>query len=1644
MTDNNDIFMQNGKGEDRKSAEEMDVLRQKMLAYEYLCHLEEAKKWMEACLRESLPPTTELEENLRNGIYLAKLGHFIAPDILPLNKIYDSEQRRYKIVGLQFRHTDNINHFLRCLKCMQLPLIFQPETTDIYDKKNMPRVIYCIHALSTHLFKLGRAPQIQDLYGKINFTDEEIDTVSKELRKYGIQMPAFQKIGGLLTNNIATDTATLHAAVIAVNQAVVKKDNIMILQTLQCKAAQLNNIVPAYIEKYTKTLSEAKAKKVEAALNRSLNDSYEPDAYDELLTQVEIQGHINYVNAYCALKTIISSAYCEDNKLIPALMAQTLSLKNIIPENAEMYNGELWQLFENVEWHDIASKNIHYWQKLLQNSIDRVNEIALQHHERKETVERLNMVLLQDSDEEKFYEILRSPCLGISHQIDEFAVPLYHQEMKEDRLESEDNITYNDIVVSVTVLTTIASISKAVDTGNPDLVYEKLSSAEARIFELDEENKAKYTCALTNVRHEKQLNGLKCTLLTYSDIQICVDSVNAQCIKNSEVIEVLQRLNRAVIENDYDSLTEAFETICMKLDIHMSSYDMSLYLKLFKERLIEKQFDGSELWLDDVETIAEMVKSESMKVEDMITFLSDINEAVKRDNMLDVIDCLQIVGCTLNEACHEECYQALRQLQKRKREIYSSPYVLYITDNGNEAYIDVEKNVYTWDRPTDIMESYYITREDVKEIIKSIDVASKKRQKWHENRILEEIITRFQACIRGYLLRKKIHEIRSQFKKNLKKVVMIQAWWRGVMQRKRYLKFLERKWQDATLHEHKSLNAKTMNSYDILSLYKNKQDIRRIIKIQALWRGRISRKAFHSLLYSEKPSFAVVRHFSTVLGFNAEDYDKDLELQKLKLDVVQGIKHNQNLSQQLDSMYVKIGLLIQNRIALQDVVAHSKNLDTLAKEKNTTEDQVITNDNIMTKAHKGLRSLTKESRKILEGYQHLFYALQTNPQYLSKLLHLPPQGKTNKLFLKNVILTLFNFGSNTREDYLLLKLFGSALREEIRCNCDKPSDVLTGKPLVREMVVSYAKQLSGQGLLKQVVGPLIEKVLGDKTLYLETNPSDIYKLWRNQLEMESGQIQDMPQTVSRESALCFPHVVKVLNKTINDLKNISLEFLNKITESRDWIPYGMLYMAKVLYDSLTEKFPHAPEKDILKAVGNLIYYHFINAAIVAPDTFDIVSLPVDKSLSSNQRRNLATIAKILQFASTKKGFGDESPHLGCLNQFIIECHEQFKSFFRYCCQVEDLEEHFNIHEYTEATLIQKPEICISLQELCDIHNLVLNYQDEIAPDQSDTLHDLLEDLGPAPSVASLLGISQSTYETNFPRYCKTEVCLVLTNKYQIPRHDDANLSNLFIQAKELLVSVLPFLKRQTLVESLETTCSPMYVKLYDHEHSMAMPTLHVIRESSSINDCKLQLRSYLHKLELEGWVNRADGYQTIVTAIAKDICNKKKYRVMRDKELQTLRATKERLEEKTKYYEEQVKFYNQYIQRCLENLHTGKGSRRAYQALQKDTHGKLRSKMTLKYSAWKLQEKGVLVEVDGLTQTELRNVIFEISPTEHSGLFAVNCRFMGLEMEKLDINIQELLQLQYEGASIMNMFGRAKVNVNLLLHLLNRKFYGKT
>jgi hypothetical protein len=47
---------------------------------------------------------------------------------------------------------------------------------------------------------------------------------------------------------------------------------------------------------------------------------------------------------------------------------------------------------------------------------------------------------------------------------------------------------------------------------------------------------------------------------------------------------------------------------------------------------------------------------------------------------------------------------------------------------------------------------------------------------------------------------------------------------------------------------------------------------------------------------------------------------------------------------------------------------------------------------------------------------------------------------------------------------------------------------------------------------------------------------------------------------------------------------------------------------QVLFNALATKFPEAQEKEILKVIGNLVYYKLINPAIIAPDRWQKIRL----------------------------------------------------------------------------------------------------------------------------------------------------------------------------------------------------------------------------------------------------------------------------------------------------------------------------------------------------------------------------------------------------------------------------------------------------
>uniref|UniRef100_A0A7M4E846 IQ motif containing GTPase activating protein 1 n=1 Tax=Crocodylus porosus TaxID=8502 RepID=A0A7M4E846_CROPO len=931
----------------------------------------------------------------------------------------------------------------------------------------------------------------------------------------------------------------------------------------------------------------------------------------------------------------------------------------------------------------------------------------------------------------------------------------------------------------------------------------------------------------------------------------------------------------------------------------------------------------------------------------------------------------------------------------------------------------------------------------IQSTISGVTAAYNREQLWLAN---ESLITKLQACCRGYLVRQEFNARLSFLKKQVPAITCIQSQWRGYKQRKAYQDRL------GYLQAHKDQVVKIQSMtrmYQARKRYRNrlqyfKDHINDVIKIQAFIRANKARDDYKTLISAENPPMVVLRKFVHLLDQSDQDFQEELDLMKLREEVVTLIRSNQQLENDLNLMDIKIGLLVKNKITLQDVVSHSKKLTK--KNKEQLSDMMMLN-----KQKGGLKALSKEKREKLEAYQHLFYLLQTNPTYLAKLIFQMPQNKSTK-FMDSVIFTLYNYASNQREEYLLLRLFQTALKEEIKSKVDQIHEIVTGNPTVIKMVVSFNRGARGQNALRQILAPVVKEIMDDKSLNIKTDPVDIYKSWVNQMESQTGEASKLPYDVTPEQALSHEEVRTRLDTSIRNMRTVTDKFLAAIVSSVDKIPYGMRFIAKVLKDSLHEKFPDAGEDELLKIVGNLLYYRYMNPAIVAPDAFDIIDLSAGGQLTTDQRRNLGSIAKMLQHAASNKMFMGDNAHLSIINEYLSQSHQKFRRFFQAACEVPELQDKFNIDEYSDLVTLTKPVIYISIGEIINTHTLLLDHQDAIAPEHNDPIHELLDDLGEVPTIESLIGEGTgSINDPNKEMLAKTEVSLTLTNKFDVPGGENAEMDARTILTKRLIVDVIRFQPGETLTEIIETSATSEQ----EAEHQRAMQRRAIrdaktpdkmkksisVKEDSnlSLQEKKEKIKTGLKKLTELGIADPMNKYQELINDIAKDIRNQRRYRQRRKAELVKLQQTYSALNSKATFYEEQVDYYKSYIKTCLDNLASkGKVSKKP-----REMKGKNSKKISLKYTAARLHEKGVLLEIEDLQANQFKNVIFEINPTEEVGDFEVKAKFMGVQMETFMLHYQDLLQLQYEGVAVMKLFNRAKVNVNLLIFLLNKKFYGK-
>uniref|UniRef100_A0A8C1K2J3 IQ motif containing GTPase activating protein 1 n=1 Tax=Cyprinus carpio TaxID=7962 RepID=A0A8C1K2J3_CYPCA len=1583
---------------ERLTAEEMDERRQQNMAYEYLCHLEEAKRWIEACLNEDLPPTTELEEGLRNGVYLAKLGNFFAPNVVSLKKIYDREQTRYKATGLHFRHTDNTIQWLNAMTDKGLPKIFYPETTDIYDRKNMPRCIYCIHALSLYLFKLGLAPQITDLYGKVAFTEEEINNMKIELEKYNIQMPAFSKIGGILANELSVDEAALHAAVIAINDAIDHGVPEGTLAAMRNPNAMLLQLDESAAQHYQDTLFQAKTEKVANSRKRiGENAEAERDAYDELLTHAEIQGNINKVNLTKALNSAEQALLSGDeDKLFNTLRSPALGLQSVQAQNKGWY---LKQLLADREQKEPNAPGEPLMKEELQSGVDAANAQAANYQKLLRAMERINAAIRKGVAEETVNELMNTDAQ--LPQVYPSAADLYQRELASLQQQSaEGSLSHPELLVAVEMLSSVVLINEALDVGDKAAVWKQLSSTLTGLSNVEDEFAQRYIDELIRLKAAAREEGSD--FLTWNDIQACVDQVNNTIQEEHERIDAIGLINEALDESGLQKTLAALQNPAAKL----TDIDPSLakhYYDILQEARREKAHEG-----------------EMGSCIDSLMFGTKIHSNIYIRTLFgDIIRFL--VG-------HN-----------------GSEWMKHWVKGGHNYYYNLKTGQGTWEEPADfIPNNTELNKEEIQSVVSGVTTAYNREQLWLAN---ESLIGKLQARCRGFLVRRGIKDRLGFLKSQEPSVTSIQAHWRGYKERKKYKdrkQYLKDHTDDAVKIQSMVRMYQARKKYrDRLQYFKD--HINDVVKIQAFIRANKARDDYKTLINADDPPMGVVRKFVHLLDHSDQDFQEELDLMRLREEVITNIRSNQQLENDLNLMDIKIGLLVKNKITLQEVVSHSKKLT----KKNKGE---LSNLMMMNKQKGGLKALSKEKREKLEAYQFLFYLLQTNPTYLAKLIFQMPQNKSTK-FMDSVIFTLYNYASNQREEYLLLNLFKTALQEEIKSKVDHIQEIVTGNPTVIKMVVSFNRGARGQNALRQILAPVVKEIMDDKALNIKTDPVDIYKSWVNQMESQTGEASKLPYDVTPEQAMSHEEVRTRLEASIKNMRTVTDKFLSAIIVSVDKIPYGMRFIAKMLKDTLNERFPDATEDELLKIVGNLLYYRYMNPAIVAPDAFDIIDLSAGGQLTTEQRRNLGSIAKMLQHAASNKMFLGDNAHLNPINEYLSNSYQKFRRFFLSACDAPSLEDKFNVDQYSDLVTLTKPVIYISIGEIINTHTLLLDHQDAIAPDHNDPIHELLDDLGEVPTIESLIGESPlPPDDPNKEMMGKTEVSLTLTNKFDVPDEANAEMDakTLLLNTKRLIVDVIRFQPGETLTEILETVASPEQEAEYQRamqrrairdaktpeKMKQAKP---VVDDSLTLQGKKDKIKSNLQRLGELGKVHPEKKYQDLINDISKDIRNQRRYRQRRKAELVKLQQTNAALNSKTNFYNVQIDYYNQYIKTCMDNLASkGKVSKKPG-----DNKAKKSKQVSQKYTAARLHEKGVLIDIEDLQPNQYKNVIFEISPSEVVGAFEVKAKLMGVHLETLMLEYQDLLQLQYEGVAVMKLFDRATVNVNLLIFLLNKKFYGK-
>ncbi|GMR54430.1 hypothetical protein PMAYCL1PPCAC_24625 [Pristionchus mayeri] len=731
------------------------------------------------------------------------------------------------------------------------------------------------------------------------------------------------------------------------------------------------------------------------------------------------------------------------------------------------------------------------------------------------------------------------------------------------------------------------------------------------------------------------------------------------------------------------------------------------------------------------------------------------------------------------------------------------------------------------------------------------------------------------------------------------------------------------------------------------------------------------------------------------------------EIEKSKARVTNLVVANQRLDRDLTDLDEKIGLLVRNRINLQDVIA----------DKNKIRDEEAAR-----LSREG--SLRRKDRQQAETLEQMFYHLQTEPAYLVNLLEARNSAEVEKV-ISTTIAPSFGFLTEKREEFLMARLLCEIVRRDLD-EIIKPEDLFSSRRT--PLIASLLTDCLFDSINNRVCDALGEEMKAFFTTESRENqafnldPIDVY------VSMYGG-----VKPADAQTALEDEKVKEVLEESKSFLAEWSERFAAAIL-AKHQIPRSVKYVLLFTADELRRRFPAASLPDQQKAVAELAYEAWIRPSLLNTRH---ISTTTGKETTDEGMAKMIAVTKFMQYAVANRGYGNAKWYLSSLNRQIHIINQQFKNFVMESLDsVQYLGDLYDgLSEYTHYDPARRPVLALPGRTIVDVINSV---KQNIAP--------MTVALSAKPFRTLVESLNASTADDE-----RTMVLYLHPMSSSTSYEDEEKAAQArkeqqeFVNAKRFIVDLLlSGCVGSSMPELLEFRATPGVESTHDRLFNDQPKFENIAAKQAEISNL-------LDSLESSRRVDADDGYQHIVTDIANDIRLATARRKERTAQRKSLEESEGRLRKQRDELAERLNQYEVYLDTCLENL--SKTTRRISILSTTEKAGKISKARTSadtrqshKTTVEKLFRKGVLVDnkIAGAEQTRrAAKWSVEFSRSEKKGVFDVRVLDGKEPLGEYTVDFQDLLQAQYRSEKQYSVKNSLVFSINELIAHINKKFYGQ-